>query len=180
MFDGSHSASCHGFLFSRFFLYVNFLNRSPPPLFSFHVIQNIACGGDNLNEANISLGPFVVYFLAVLAFVGTTLFLSHLLGQRRANAATNVPFESGALSVGSPQIHMAVEFYLIAIFFVIFDLETVFIFAWAVAFFELGWSGFAAIGLFIFILTVALVYELRSGALDWGIKTRTGSKKGNS
>ena len=100
--------------------------------------------------------------------------LSYVLGQRRANAATNVPFESGALSVGTPQIHMAVEFYLIAIFFVIFDLETVFILAWAVAFFELGWAGFAAISLFIFILGVALVYELRSGALDWGIKTRAG------
>ena len=84
-----------------------------------------------------------------------------------------MPFESGVLSVGSPQIHMSAEFYLIAIFFVIFDLETVFIFAWAIAFFELGWSGFIAISLFIFILGVALIYELRSGALDWGIKTRT-------
>jgi NADH-quinone oxidoreductase subunit A len=98
--------------------------------------------------------------------------LSWLLGQRRANAATNVPFESGALSVGTPQIHMAVEFYLIAIFFVIFDLETVFIFAWAVAFFELGWAGFISIAVFIIMLGVALIYELRSGALDWGIKTR--------
>ena len=92
----------------------------------------------NLNEAETSLWPFVVYFIAVLVLVATMLGLSHVLGQRRANKATNVPFESGALSVGSPQIHMAVEFYLIAIFFVIFDLETVFIFAWAVAFFELG------------------------------------------
>jgi NADH-quinone oxidoreductase subunit A len=69
---------------------------------------------------------------------------------------------------------MSAEFYLIAIFFVIFDLETVFIFAWAIAFFELSWAGFAAISVFIFILAVALVYELRSGALDWGIKTNTG------
>ncbi|MGK0224656.1 MAG: NADH-quinone oxidoreductase subunit A [Limisphaerales bacterium] len=126
----------------------------------------------NLNEAETSLWPFVVYFIAVLVLVATMLGLSHVLGQRRANKATNVPFESGALSVGSPQIHMAVEFYLIAIFFVIFDLETVFIFAWAVAFFELGWSGFIAVSAFIFILGVALVYELRSGALDWGIKSR--------
>jgi len=125
-----------------------------------------------LSEADTSLWPFIVYFLAVLALVATMLGLSYLLGQRRTNAATNVPFESGALSVGSPQIHMAVEFYLIAIFFVIFDLETVFIFAWAIAFFELGWSGFIAVGVFVFILAVALIYELRSGALDWGIKTR--------
>lgn len=120
-----------------------------------------------------SLWPFVVYFVAVLMLVATMLGLSYILGQRRANNATNMPFESGVLSVGSPQIHMSAEFYLIAIFFVIFDLETVFIFAWAIAFFELGWSGFIAISLFIFILGVALIYELRSGALDWGIKTRT-------
>jgi NADH-quinone oxidoreductase subunit A len=116
--------------------------------------------------------PFIVYFGAVILLVLTMLALSWLLGQRRANKATNMPFESGVVSVGTPQIHMSVEFYLIAIFFVIFDLETVFIFAWAVAFFELGWQGYAAIMLFIVVLTVALIYEWRSGALDWGIKTR--------
>jgi NADH-quinone oxidoreductase subunit A len=121
-----------------------------------------------------ALWPFVVYFVAVLLLVATMLVLSWLLGQRRANRATNMPFESGVISVGSPQIHLSVEFYLVAIFFVIFDLETVFIFAWAVAFFELGWRGFAAIGVFIAILGVALVYELSTGALDWGIKTRVG------
>lgn len=130
-----------------------------------------------MNQATDSLWPFVIYFLAVLLLVATMLVLSYLLGQRRSNKATNMPFESGILSVGSPQIHLSAEFYLIAIFFVIFDLETVFIFAWAIAFFELGWSGFIAISLFIFILVVALVYELRSGALDWGIKTRTGLRQ---
>lgn len=119
-----------------------------------------------------SLLPFLVYFTAVLLLVATMLVLSWLLGQQRANRATNMPFESGILPVGSPQIQMSVEFYLIAIFFVIFDLETVFIFAWAVAFFELGWEGYIAVGLFIGVLAVALVYELSTGALDWGIKSR--------
>lgn len=121
-----------------------------------------------------SLWPFVVYFIAVLLLVATMLGLSWVLGQKRANDATNMPFESGVLSVGSPQIHMSVEFYLVAIFFVIFDLETVFIFAWAVAFFELGWEGFIAVAAFIFILGVALIYELSTGALDWGLKNRSG------
>ncbi len=129
-----------------------------------------------MTAAETSLWPFVVYFIAVLLLVATMLGLSWVLGQRRANKATNTPFESGVLSVGSPQIQMSVEFYLVAIFFVIFDLETVFIFAWAVAFFELGWSGFIAVGLFIVILAVALVYELSTGALDWGIKSRSGSR----
>ncbi|MBN7795642.1 NADH-quinone oxidoreductase subunit A [Parahaliea mediterranea] len=100
------------------------------------------------------------------------LVLSWLLGQQRASRATNMPFESGILPVGSSQIQMSAEFYLIAIFFVIFDLETVFIFAWAVAFFELGWEGYIAVGVFIAVLAVALVYELGTGALDWGVKAR--------
>ena len=127
-----------------------------------------------MSSAETSLWPFLVYFIAVLLLVATMLGLSYLLGQRRANKATNMPFESGVLSVGTPQIQMSVEFYLVAIFFVIFDLETVFIFAWAIAFFELGWEGFIAVGVFILILAVALVYELSTGALEWGIKRGDG------
>ncbi|MGV6807442.1 MAG: NADH-quinone oxidoreductase subunit A, partial [bacterium] len=113
------------------------------------------------------------YFVAVLGLVATMLILSWLLGQKRRNDATNVPFESGVVSVGDSHNPISVEFYLIAIFFVIFDLETVFIFAWAIAFFELGWQGYLAIMIFILVLVVALIYEWRSGALDWGIKRRT-------
>lgn len=126
------------------------------------------------NPATAELLPFIVYFVAVLLLVATMLGLSWLLGQRRQNKSTDMPFESGVISVGGSQIRLSVEFYLIAIFFVIFDLETVFIFAWAIAFFELGWYGFFSILLFILVLTVALIYEWRSGALDWGVKTRTG------
>lgn len=131
-----------------------------------------------MSDADTSLWPFVVYFAAVLLLVATMLGLSFLLGQHRANRATNLPFESGVLSVGSPQIQISVEFYLVAIFFVIFDLETVFIFAWAIAFFELGWEGFAAVLVFIAILAIALVYELSTGALEWGVKARTAAPSG--
>jgi NADH-quinone oxidoreductase subunit A len=124
--------------------------------------------------SNLELWPLVVYFIAVIALVLTMLGLSWLLGQQRANSSTNDPFESGIVSVGGAQSRISVDFYLIAIFFVIFDLETVFIFAWAIAFFELGWTGYAAILVFIAVLVIALIYEWRSGALDWGIKTRTG------
>jgi NADH-quinone oxidoreductase subunit A len=65
-----------------------------------------------------------------------------------------------------------VEFYLIAMFFVIFDLETIFIFAWAVAFYDLGWRGYLGSAVFIGVLLAALVYEWRTGALDWGVKHR--------
>ena len=128
-----------------------------------------------LNEVSkLELWPFVVYFAAVGALVLTMLGLSYLLGQQRTNDSTNDPFESGVVSVGGAQARISVDFYLIAIFFVIFDLETVFIFAWAIAFFELGWQGYAAILVFVAVLVIALVYEWRSGALDWGVKTRTG------
>ncbi|MBL4674283.1 MAG: NADH-quinone oxidoreductase subunit A [Arenicella sp.] len=121
----------------------------------------------------MQIWPLVAYFVAVIALVLTMLGLSWLLGERRANAATNEAFESGIVSVGNAQGRISVDFYLIAIFFVIFDLETVFIFAWAIAFFELGWQGYFSILVFIAVLVVALVYEWRSGALDWGIKART-------
>lgn len=127
-----------------------------------------------IHVSTTELWPLVVYFVAVILLVLTMLGLSWLLGQQRANQATNDPFESGVVSVGSAQGRISVDFYLIAIFFVIFDLETVFIFAWAIAFFELGWQGYFAISVFVAVLVVALIYEWRSGALDWGIKTRTG------
>ena len=137
-------------------------------------------GGSMLTDPGTpSLWPFIVYFLAVLLLVATMLVLSRLLGERRSNKATNMPFESGIVSVGVPQIQMSVEVYLIAIFFVIFDLETIFIFAWAIAFFELGWQGYFAMLAFVFILAVALVYEWRSGALEWGVKTRVGLEENN-
>jgi NADH-quinone oxidoreductase subunit A len=88
--------------------------------------------------------------------------------------ARGEPFESGVQHIGNAQVAVSVEFYLVAMFFVIFDLETVFIFAWAVAFYELGVFGYLAISVFIFILVVALAYEWKSGALEWGIKSRRG------
>lgn len=135
----------------------------------------------SINEvSNLEIWPLAVYFAAVIALVLTMLVLSWLLGEQRANAATNDPFESGVVSVGNAQGRISVDFYLIAIFFVIFDLETVFIFAWAIAFFELGWQGYFAILVFVAVLVVALIYEWRSGALDWGIKTRTGLEENSS
>ena len=121
--------------------------------------------------------PFIVYAGAVILLVITMLGLSFVLGQRRANKSTNTPYESGIVPMGTSHAQISVEFYLIAIFFVIFDLETVFIFAWAIAFFELGWQGYAAIMVFLGVLTIGLIYEWRSGALDWGIKTRAGMEE---
>lgn len=121
-----------------------------------------------------NLWPLLIYTALVAGVLGTVFVGSWLLGSRtRHRKATDMPFESGIVPVGeAEQTRLSIEFYLIAMFFVIFDLETIFIFAWAVAFFELGWRGYAGAGVFIVILLVALVYELRTGALDWGVKQR--------
>ncbi len=121
--------------------------------------------------------PFLVYLLAVFGLVVTMLVVAWLLGQRREDPATLEPYESGIVPAGGSHMPVSVEFYLVAIFFVLFDLETVFIFAWAVAFYELGWAGYAAIMVFIAVLLIALIYALRVGALDWGLKTRVGMEQ---
>ncbi len=112
-----------------------------------------------------TLWPLIFYGIAVLAIVGAMLGGSYLLGHRARE--TGGPFESGIVPVGSSQIQYAVPFYLVAIFFVIFDLEAVFLFAWAIAFRESGWAGYLEILIFIGILVAALAYLWRIGALDW-------------
>lgn len=123
-----------------------------------------------------NLWPFLLYTVSVVALLAIALLLGWFAGSRtRQRRATGTPYESGIVPVGSAeQTRMSIEFYLIAMFFVIFDLETIFIFGWAVAFYELGWRGYFGCAVFIFILLVALVYEWRTGALDWGVKKRSG------
>lgn len=115
-----------------------------------------------------SLWPIVVYFIAVLALVAGMLVLSHLLGQRHTERATGEPYESGIVSTGSARLRFSVKFYLVAMLFVIFDLEAAFIIAWAIAFRESGWTGYLGVLFFIAALVAALIYEWRLGALDWG------------
>jgi NADH-quinone oxidoreductase subunit A len=114
-----------------------------------------------------ALWPLLIYFAATLILVTTMLGLSYVLGQRHRGKATDEPYESGIVSTGTAQVRFDVRFYLVAMFFVIFDLETIFIFAWAVAVRELGWSGYIGILIFIGILITTLVYLWRLGALDW-------------
>ncbi len=121
-----------------------------------------------------NLWPFLLYTVSVVALLAITLLLGWLVGSRSPQRrATGTPYESGIVPVGTAeQTRMSIEFYLIAMFFVIFDLETIFVFAWAVAFYELGWRGYVGASVFIVILLVALIYELRTGALDWGVLRR--------
>jgi len=114
----------------------------------------------------------LVYFVLVILLVVAMLATSYLLGQRHTDRATNSPYESGILSEGSARARLSARFYLVAMFFVIFDLEAVFIFAWAVAARELGWAGYVEVLVFIGVLVAALAYLWRLGALDWGASAR--------
>ena len=112
--------------------------------------------------------PLGVYALAVLVIIAGMLALSWLVGERHSEEATAEPYESGVAPTGSARARFSAQFYLVAMFFVIFDLEVAFIFAWAVAAGELGWAGYLELCVFVGILLAALVYLWRVGALDWG------------
>lgn len=111
--------------------------------------------------------PIGVYFAAIVLLTAAMLVLSYLLGQRHHDRATGSPFESGIVSEGSAHVRLSAKFYMIAMFFVIFDLEAIFLFAWAVAVRELGWHGYFEVLVFVGILVIALGYLWRIGALDW-------------
>lgn len=119
-----------------------------------------------------SLWPLALYLVAVLAVVLGMIALSALLGQRHADRATGEPYESGILPTGSARVRLSAKFYLVAMLFVIFDLEAVFLIAWAIAFREVGWVGYLGVLVFVGVLTAALLYEWRVGALDWGAGNR--------
>ena len=118
------------------------------------------------------LWPFVIFFFVVLLVPAGMIALSHVLGQRHSEHATGSPYEAGIVSEGSAEVRFSVKFYLIAMFFVVFDLEAVFILSWAVAAREVGWAGYLEILFFTVILVATLAYLWKLGALDWGPKTR--------
>ncbi|SMC90621.1 NADH-quinone oxidoreductase subunit A [Pedobacter nyackensis] len=114
------------------------------------------------------LWPFLVYGAFVLALLALILSLSYFLGQRHKARASGQPYESGILETGSARLRFSAQFYLVAMMFVIFDIEVVFIVLWALAFQELGWPGYLSICVFIGLLFVVLIYEWSLGALDFG------------
>ena len=122
---------------------------------------------DSANE-NTVLWPLLVYTAIVCSLIGGILVLSYVVGQHHNDRATSEPYEGGILSAGSARLRFSSQFYLIAMLFVIFDVETVFIFTWAIAFRELGWVGYAGVSVFIILLVIVLIYEWRNGALDFG------------
>lgn len=115
----------------------------------------------------MTLWALGVYFLVLLFVIAAILLISWLLGPRHHEPATGSPYEGGILSEGSARVRLSARFYLVAMFFVVFDVEAVFIYSWAVAANELGWAGYWEIVIFIAVLVVTLAYLWKLGALDW-------------
>ncbi len=127
--------------------------------------------------------PLQIYFpiclaLAVAAgLAALMLALSNLLGPRRPSLVKSTPFECGSVPVGSARERFGVKFYVVALLFIVFDIEAIFLYPWAalllpsdehgVHYAGLGWAGFLSMGIFVFTLVAGLVYVWKKGVLDW-------------
>ena len=113
------------------------------------------------------LWPFFVFLGAALVILAGMLILSYALGERHAEPATGEPYESGIKPTGYARLRYGVKYYLVAIFFLVFDVEVALIVAWALALREVGWAGYIGAALFIITLAVGLLYIWKLGGLDW-------------
>lgn len=112
----------------------------------------------------------VVYGLVVLGMIAVMHFLSAWIGEKKPTTEKQRPYESGIIPTGSARLRYPVPFFMVAIFFLIFDVEGAYIFSWAIACEDLGWPGWMQITFFIFVLLLGLVYIWRKGGLEWGPK----------
>lgn len=113
-----------------------------------------------------------VFILGVIAMCAFMLFVPVWLGGRNWGRAKGEPFESGVVSQGSARLRFSAKFYLVAMFFVIFDVEALFLYAWAISAREAGWAGLVEVTVFVLVLLAGLVYLWRLGALEWAPEAR--------
>ncbi len=119
------------------------------------------------------LTPLQTYFpigVVLLVAVGQgflLLTLANVLGPRRPSAVKAAPFECGSEPVGSARERFGVKFYVVALLFIVFEIEAVFLFPWAALFTELGCAGYVEMALFVFTVVLGLVYVWKKGVIDW-------------
>lgn len=127
-----------------------------------------------------SLLALSLYAVAAITLVGLLLLLARFLGQRTRSPLKGEAYESGVAPSGEARLREPVPFYLVAIFFIVFDVELVFIVSWAVAWDLLGWAGYLQIVFFIVMLFAGLVYLWKTGGLDWGPKRQRPQRGGEA
>jgi NADH-quinone oxidoreductase subunit A len=110
----------------------------------------------------------IVFGLMIMALIALLLFAASWLGEKKPTSEKLMPYESGIIPTGTARLRYPVPFYLVAIFFLLFDVEGAYIFAWAIAWEKLGWTGYLQISFFILVLILGLVYVWKKGGLEWG------------
>lgn len=124
----------------------------------------------------IAAHVLAIYITFTAFFLCVVVALSAVLGPRRIGGARgrsmSLPVESGMLQTGTARLRMPTQYYLMAVFFVIFDVESVFLYAWGSVAVRAGWTAYVTVCSFIIFLAIALAYLWRSGALEWGPKHR--------
>ena len=121
-----------------------------------------------MNTIPTAFYQLAVYTIATTVLIGVLLVAARWLGSSRHSSEKDLPYESGVIPSGSARLAWPVPFYLVAIFFIVFDVESSFIFLWAVAHDLLGLAGMIQISIFIVVLLAGLVWLWKKGALDWG------------
>ena len=111
--------------------------------------------------------PIGIQFIFAILFVGSMMGLTHFFGPKRKTDDKLEVFESGIEAVGNARQPMAVKYFLVAILFVLFDVEVIFFYPYAVNFRELGWAGFGAVGMFVGFFLIGFLYIIKKGALRW-------------
>ena len=118
--------------------------------------------------AQAELYPLVFHIIITVIIVAGLLLFARFLGSGKTSSNKRLPYESGIIPSGSARLATNVPFYLVAIFFIVFDVETAFIFTWAIAWQELGLAGLLHISFFIIALMAGLVWIWMKGGLEWG------------
>ena len=111
--------------------------------------------------------PIVLMFIVALAFVSVTMVATHVLGPKKKSTIKLDSFECGIESQGNARVPFSIKYFLVAILFVLFDVEVIFMYPWAVLFKELGTNGFIEMIVFISLLLVGFFYIIKRGALKW-------------
>jgi NADH-quinone oxidoreductase subunit A len=122
-----------------------------------------------INEVSSSANyfPIGIQFLFAIGFIAVMMGATHLMGPKRSTSDKLQNFESGIEAVGNARQPMAVKYFLVAILFVLFDVEVIFFYPYAVNFRELGWEGFGAVGMFVGFFLAGFYYIIKKDALKW-------------
>ncbi|MDD3181402.1 MAG: NADH-quinone oxidoreductase subunit A [Alphaproteobacteria bacterium] len=111
--------------------------------------------------------PILLFMVIAFGMAVVAVALSFLLAKQRPDIHKNAPYECGFPPFGDARAKFDVRFYLVAILFIIFDLEIALLFPWAIVLADIGWAGFASMMVFLGVLTVGFIYEWKKGALEW-------------